>query len=101
MLAIDVDYDEAEAEQDDEPAGLPTHVGADVGRGGRLTWKQYWERNYAKMNKDQKAAFDVIKRAIEHSRSGEPGAKRFFLEGAGGTGAQKTSSILIALTFFR
>lgn len=86
MLGHDVAYNETEALQDDELGGLPTHVGADAGAGGRRSWKQYWEQNYKKMNEGQEHAFSVIRSAVERSRTTEVRLKLFMLEGAGGTG---------------
>jgi len=90
MLGQDVKYNEAEALQDDDLGGLPTHVGADAGAAGQRGWKQYWQQNYQKMNEDQENAFSVIKSAVVRSRTNkdEVRNKMFFLEGAGGTGGR-------------
>jgi hypothetical protein len=95
MLGIDVDYNEAEAERDDEPEGVPSHVGGEAGAGGRHGWKQFWQQNLEKMNKGQENAFSVIKSAVEMTRAGNARLKLFFLEGAGGTGRRITRSFFI------
>lgn len=100
MLGITVDgYDEDEALGDDEFHGLPAHVAGDPGDGGRGGWKQYWERNQAKMNVRQDTAFNTILNALKLLLANQRGIRLFFLEGAGGTGTQQSDRPIQLLTF--
>lgn len=102
MLQIEAThYNEGTAVLEDDFDGLPEHIAADQGAGDASHgWKRFWQRNLAKMNDEQKRAFDAVKCAIEQLRHptirtgrrllcGEPNL--FFLEGAGGTGSSSHS----------
>lgn len=79
-----IEVEVEEVEQMDREI-LLTHVGDDEDvRRSNNPWKTVYERDYRKLNRGQKLAFDTIVKAV--GSKSEKEQRLFFVEGAGGTG---------------